>query len=45
MGTYPWALYNYGVDNTEHDLRHTQNEWHGSWVEPYDPLDKTMEEY
>jgi hypothetical protein len=24
MGSYPWPLYNYGVDNTEYDVRHTQ---------------------
>jgi glycyl-tRNA synthetase alpha subunit len=45
MGSYPWALYNYGVDNTEHDLRHSADDWEGRIVETYDPLDKTFEEY
>ena len=26
MASYPWALYNYGVDETEHDLRQTERE-------------------
>ena len=45
MGSWPWPLYNYAVDSTDHDVRHTQDEWHGAWHEPYDPLDKTFEEY
>ena len=45
MASYPWALYNYGVDDTEHDLRQTEREWQGAPVDPYDSLSKTFEEY